>query len=790
MRFRYFDSGGNEVSLSTTAALAVKIDLGEVTETTLLYDAACDQWAPAGEQEIFRHILEHGSADAPAEDPVAEETLTGSGDDGPTDGPETFDESFETVPSTPARGGPKAPPLEDFWGPAMSTRQDEEEAMEAFDLSLEGMTAEERAEDRSGRSGERGDDLSLDVSGEAAGEESPGSGPAGAEEGPPAGDAEPASSEVDRPAAPPAGPSADRPGVETPEEERLAAASEETAEEEPAPASRRRRRTPDESLARLEKIAREAADRMEREEEARRRGPGPSLGDRMAEGARKGGQKTGQALKTGAAASARALSEGGKATAESVGAGVRALGKRARKAGPEIRRGMAAMGRGVASAVSGALSAVRGGGGRIGSGVAAGVRSVGVAAGFVGRGIRAVFLAPVRGVAGVWRTLAPLGGRAGRDARKAVGGGIRGVRRTVSSPLALGLVLFVAVFLFFTYGGGLERGEELWEATVGIARSVAAEAEADAADAASEAAVDPSGATDAGSASPGGPLEDPLLETPVEPDEGVELAAAPGDSAGTVGESAVDGGDSTLADSPVVGPGANAALVAEFERELGLASRGALEDMIAGMDSLGAAYQLPEAPPGEWLGGYYLSHASEFHSVRQYWARYRGYIRSVKAQDAVLYRRGLEARFAELGVPRDRITVLTGVAERRFREGRLRRDSLYDAMADVAEAAVDLHDFLAENEAGIEYDPVRPGRVSREPVLEAWATSPELKTEMDARLDRILETMERVHGLKPVFTRELQDVLFSSLQAAEAVDTFRLGPRDAPPDSGGPPPGG
>ena len=56
MRFLYIDSQGKEVPIPTVEALALRIELGAITEETRLYDAAADRWAPAGEQEIFRSL--------------------------------------------------------------------------------------------------------------------------------------------------------------------------------------------------------------------------------------------------------------------------------------------------------------------------------------------------------------------------------------------------------------------------------------------------------------------------------------------------------------------------------------------------------------------------------------------------------------------------------------------------------------------------------------------------------------------------------------------------------------
>lgn len=56
MRFLYIDSHGREVPIPTVEALALRIELGAITEATRFYDAAADRWAAAGEHEIFRSL--------------------------------------------------------------------------------------------------------------------------------------------------------------------------------------------------------------------------------------------------------------------------------------------------------------------------------------------------------------------------------------------------------------------------------------------------------------------------------------------------------------------------------------------------------------------------------------------------------------------------------------------------------------------------------------------------------------------------------------------------------------
>ena len=43
MRFAYIDSNGNEVPIPSVDALALRIELGAITEETELYDAQADE---------------------------------------------------------------------------------------------------------------------------------------------------------------------------------------------------------------------------------------------------------------------------------------------------------------------------------------------------------------------------------------------------------------------------------------------------------------------------------------------------------------------------------------------------------------------------------------------------------------------------------------------------------------------------------------------------------------------------------------------------------------------------
>jgi hypothetical protein len=80
-------------------------------------------------------------------------------------------------------------------------------------------------------------------------------------------------------------------------------------------------------------------------------------------------------------------------------------------------------------------------------------------------------------------------------------------------------------------------------------------------------------------------------------------------------------------------------------------------------------------------------------------------------------------------------------------------------------AALDLHQFLIDNESEIAYDPAAGG-VSRDPVLEAVPRTRELGTEMWSRVDRITEALDALGALDRVTTERLTAALFDRIRRA------------------------
>jgi len=187
------------------------------------------------------------------------------------------------------------------------------------------------------------------------------------------------------------------------------------------------------------------------------------------------------------------------------------------------------------------------------------------------------------------------------------------------------------------------------------------------------------------------------------------------------------------------------------------------------VDSLRVDAGIADAPPRDWLGGYYLANAGEFPEVVEFWESYRSFVGRLADQDAELARtaalrameEGTRTDFDGLtGADRQRLVAY--VAERH--EGmRPARTDRFLHLQRTAEAALGLHDFLVENGAAITHSPALGRGVSADPVLEAVTETPAVRREMERHLDRIFQALDRTRGGGQPSLAGLRSELFGSL---------------------------
>ena len=215
---------------------------------------------------------------------------------------------------------------------------------------------------------------------------------------------------------------------------------------------------------------------------------------------------------------------------------------------------------------------------------------------------------------------------------------------------------------------------------------------------------------------------------------------------------------------PLVDTGPPPAANPELEATIQDAEGSAFRDMMLAMDSLRTVYDVARGPR-EWLTGRYLANASDFGDVESYWRRYRDYVAELSARDEEMFRFGFVRRLEKSGLEGAVLSMRLARSTEEFRASGGARDSVYAAMDGMARAALNLHALLVASEDDIVYTPVRPGVVTRDPVLEAVPNNAELRTRIWEDLDRLFGYMDVVRGGVPGSGDQLGDAALEGIRS-------------------------
>ena len=221
---------------------------------------------------------------------------------------------------------------------------------------------------------------------------------------------------------------------------------------------------------------------------------------------------------------------------------------------------------------------------------------------------------------------------------------------------------------------------------------------------------------------------------------------------------------SAAATEPLVDTGPPPAANPELEARIQEAEGSAFRDMMLAMDSLRTVYDVASGPR-DWLTGRYLASASEYDDVEAYWQRYRDYVAELSARDEEMFRFGFVRRLEKSGLEGAVLSMRLARSTEEFRASGSARDSVYAAMDGMARAALNLHTLLVGSEDDIVYTPVRPGVVTRDPVLEAVPNNAELRTQIWTDLDRLFAYMDVVRGGVPGSGDQLGDAALEGIRS-------------------------
>jgi hypothetical protein len=175
---------------------------------------------------------------------------------------------------------------------------------------------------------------------------------------------------------------------------------------------------------------------------------------------------------------------------------------------------------------------------------------------------------------------------------------------------------------------------------------------------------------------------------------------------------------------------------------------GAIADLVAEADRATAAGAPPEPDP-QWLRGNYLANASQFAGIETFWMSIGQLVDAVREAEGERLSERLAQRAERERIPADTAALLIERAEAGFVAAAAARRGVYAAFDRLVDAALELHGFLVQNDASIEY---RPASVSTaDPILEAVPASPAIGAAMEQRiggytgaLDGALGSIDRV----------------------------------------------
>ena len=194
-------------------------------------------------------------------------------------------------------------------------------------------------------------------------------------------------------------------------------------------------------------------------------------------------------------------------------------------------------------------------------------------------------------------------------------------------------------------------------------------------------------------------------------------------------------------------------------------SEAALAAMLDDLRGRSEDLDIPAAPRNEWLGGEYLANASRFEDIEQFWLGIERFVDEVRRTDTELFHDKYVVEVEATAIAADTAAMLIERADSGFVAARDGRFEAYNLMDDLLNAALDLHQFLLDNESEIAWEPAVAG-VSRDPVLEAVPSSAALQDEMWALVGGITDALQDLGTLDRVTRERLFAVLFDRIRRA------------------------
>jgi hypothetical protein len=188
----------------------------------------------------------------------------------------------------------------------------------------------------------------------------------------------------------------------------------------------------------------------------------------------------------------------------------------------------------------------------------------------------------------------------------------------------------------------------------------------------------------------------------------------------------------------------------------------AIADVIAEADAATTSPDAPVEPAQEWLAGVYLGNASRFPGIEAFWTNVGRFVDRLRAGDRESYHAALLEQVEGEGLSPEDAAIVVERADSGFVAAEASRADSYAVMERLVGAALDLHDFLIDNEESIEYRPAMAS--TSDPVLEAVPSTQAIGDRMWDMVDEITESLDALGSLDRVTRERLVSAMRTRLQ--------------------------
>lgn len=212
---------------------------------------------------------------------------------------------------------------------------------------------------------------------------------------------------------------------------------------------------------------------------------------------------------------------------------------------------------------------------------------------------------------------------------------------------------------------------------------------------------------------------------------------------------------------PVVMPEIPAELMPRMTEIAGAA----IADVVSQADRSTRVAEAPAEPDDDWLAGVYLGNASRYPGIGAFWESMEGFMTGLHDAEWQGYHDAFVARVANEGLDDQAVAQITERADSGFVAAQPQRLAALAEMERLVDSSLDLHDFLLENEANIDF---RPGVTSAsdpnvDPVLEISAPAAD-RERMTQLFDDITDALDALGSLDRVTRDRLVAAMTARLQ--------------------------